>query len=132
MLLRELFTAFRYGLVGLANTAFSTALMLVLSCIGFPYILYTAIAYVAGMFLSFILNYHITFRCAGVQVARRALKFALVSLSLLGMVQLLQFLLIEKVGIPEPVGVIAGMCFYTGSGYLINRLWVFSSSPERK
>ncbi|RKX84005.1 MAG: hypothetical protein DRP70_13965 [Spirochaetes bacterium] len=55
------------------------------------------------------------------------LKFLLVSLSLLGCVQLIQLLLIEKLNIPELPGVIAGMVFYTGIGYIINRLWVFKS-----
>jgi putative flippase GtrA len=125
VLFRELWTMFKYGLVGLCNTAFSAGIMYLLGRIGVGYLLYTTIAYLAGMTLSFTLNYFLTFRASGSRVFPRLLKFAAVNLSMLGVTQLVQFLLIEKIGIRELFGVILGMMVYTGGGYVLNRLWVF-------
>lgn len=125
MLLREIWTAFKYGLVGLVNTGISVVLMYLFAGLGLPYGLYTAIAYVVGMIVSFTLNYLVTFRSQGLPVLPRALKFAAVSLTMLGVVQLVQYLLIDRIGLAEPAGVAIGMVVYTGGGYALNRLWVF-------
>ena len=54
----------------------------------------------------------------------------MVTLILLGLVQLIQLGLIEKLALPELAGVISGMVFYTGAGYIVNRLWVFRGSDN--
>jgi len=138
-ILSELFTMLRYGTVGLLNTGLFSLSAWLLHRIGWPYPAYTALSYTIAIIFSFFMNYLFTFRKYLQQpqsenlTNRRSsirsmfLKFLLVSLSLLGCVQLIQLLLIEKLNIPELAGVIAGMVFYTGLGYTINRLWVFKS-----
>ncbi len=137
-ILSELFTILRYGSVGLLNTGIFTLSAWLLHRLGWPYPAYTALSYAIAIIFSFFMNYIFTFKkylhheTENPQVRRLSirsmfLKFLLVSLSLLGCVQLIQLLLIEKLNIPELAGVIAGMVFYTGIGYIINRLWVFKS-----
>ncbi len=133
-ILSELFTMLRYGTVGLLNTGIFSLSAWLLHRIGWPYPAYTALSYTIAIIFSFFMNYIFTFRKYINQSSNHRLfmrpmflKFLLVSLSLLGCVQLIQLVLIEKLNIPELAGVIAGMVFYTGLGYIINRLWVFKS-----
>ena len=57
-------------------------------------------------------------------------RFLLAALSLVGLVQLIQFFVIEVLGWAELIGVIGGMVFYIGTGYFINRIWVFKGVDE--
>jgi putative flippase GtrA len=123
--LRELWLICKYGLVGIGNTLFSTALIFIFSAVGFSFEIYTTIAYVAGMIVSFFLNYRLTFSSSGKDLHVRAFKFVIVSLTMLCLTQLVQHVLIRRIGMSETFGVILGMCTYTGGGYILNRLWVF-------
>jgi len=115
----------RYGVVGVLNTGVFALTAWLISRTGAHYALYTAIAYAVAIFFSFIMNVFFTFRKSDEFLAPMFFKFILVCLLLLGLVEILQFLLIEKLKIREFWGVLGGMVFYTGVGYLINRLWVF-------
>jgi len=138
----------RYGAVGLLNTGLFSLSAWLLHLLGWPYPAYTALSYAIAIIFSFFMNYIFTFRKylrqppavsqaappqSETPTSRRSsirpmfLKFLLVSLTLLGCVQLIQLVLIERLNIPELAGVIVGMVFYTGLGYIINRLWVFKS-----
>lgn len=115
----------RYGVVGILNTGVFALTAWLISRTGAHYVLYTAIAYAVAIFFSFIMNVFFTFRKSDGLLSPMFLKFILVSLLLLGLVEILQLLLIEKLEIREFWGVLGGMVFYTGVGYLANRLWVF-------
>ena len=124
-LLREFFTMVRYGLVGVLNTAVFTLAAWLLHKTGWHYTAYTALAYAIAIIFSFLMNTFFTFRKSQVPLSAMFLRFLLVTLILLGLVQLIQLGLIEKLEWPELAGVISGMVFYTGVGYIVNRLWVF-------
>lgn len=124
-LLSEFWTMFRYGLVGLANTGVFALTAWLLSMTGWHYAAYTALAYTIAILFSFTMNTIFTFRKSGQPLLPMFLRFILVTLILMGLVQLIQLALIEKLAWPELVGVIGGMVFYTGVGYIVNRLWVF-------
>jgi putative flippase GtrA len=123
-ILAEIFTMIRYGAVGLVNTGVTALVIFLLKLTGIHYALYTLAGYAVGITVSFILNRKFTFKSTE-KTGQQALKFLLVTGSLLGFTQLLQYLLIDVAGINETIGVILGMIFYTGTGYILNRLFVF-------
>jgi putative flippase GtrA len=123
-LLAEIFTMIRYGAVGLVNTGVTALVIFLLKLTGIHYALYTMAGYAVGITVSFILNRKFTFKSKE-RTGLQAMKFLLVTGSLLALTQLLQYLLIDVAGINETIGVILGMVFYTGTGYILNRLFVF-------
>ena len=122
---REFWTMFRYGLVGFANTGVFALAAWLLEKTGWHYTAYTALAYAIAILFSFTMNTLFTFRKSANPLLPMFTKFIITTLSLLGLVQLIQLALIEKAGWQELPGIIAGMLFYTGVGYIINRVWVF-------
>jgi putative flippase GtrA len=114
----------RYGAVGLVNTGVTALVIFLLKLTGIHYALYTMAGYAVGITVSFILNRKFTFKSKE-RTGLQAMKFLLVTGSLLALTQLLQYLLIDVAGINETIGVILGMVFYTGTGYILNRLFVF-------
>ena len=124
-ILKELYTMLRYGAVGLVNTGVTAAVIFLLKLTGIHYSLYTLSGYAIGIAVSFFLNRRFTFRKQGVKAGGQLIKFLSVTVSLLLLTQLLQYLLIDLAGINETIGVIIGMVFYTGTGYILNRIFVF-------
>lgn len=124
-ILKEFYTMLRYGAVGLVNTGVTAAVIFLLKLTGIHYSLYTLAGYAVGISVSFFLNRRFTFKKQNSKVSGQLLKFLSVTISLLLLTQLLQYLLIDVAGISETIGVILGMVFYTGTGYILNRLFVF-------
>lgn len=124
-LFRELFLLFKYGLVGIINTCITTGIFLLLSYLGFEYVLYTIIGYAVGICISFLLNRKYTFKKENENTTRQIILFFTISVSLLAIVQLIQYLLIDIYNLPEWLGVGIGMVFYTGTGFILNRNIVF-------
>ena len=124
-ILKEFYTMLRYGAVGLVNTGVTAAVIFLLKLTGIHYSLYTLAGYAVGITVSFFLNRRFTFKKQGEKAGRQLIKFLSVTVSLLLLTQFLQYLLIDLAGIKETIGVIIGMVFYTGTGYILNRLFVF-------
>lgn len=124
-ILKEFYTMLRYGMVGLVNTGVTAAVIFLLKLTGIHYALYTLAGYAVGITVSFLLNRRFTFRKQDKKAGRQLAKFLSVTISLLLLTQLLQYLLIDLAGIKETFGVIIGMVFYTGTGYILNRIFVF-------
>lgn len=124
-ILKEFYTMLRYGAVGLVNTGVTAAVIFLLKLTGIHYSLYTLAGYAVGITISFFLNRRFTFRKQDSKASRQLLKFLSVTISLLLLTQLLQYLLIDLAELNETIGVIIGMVFYTGTGYVLNRLFVF-------
>lgn len=129
-LVKEFWTMFRYGLVGLMNTGVFALFAWLLRNMGLHYTAYTAIAYCIAILFSFLMNKLFTFRKKDTSFFFLFSRFLLAALSLAGLVQLIQFFVIEVLGWAELIGVIGGMVFYTGTGYVINRIWVFRGVDE--
>lgn len=129
-LVKEFWTMFRYGLVGLMNTGVFALFAWLLRNMGLHYAAYTAIAYCIAILFSFLMNKLFTFRKNDTSFFFLFSRFLLATLSLAGLVQLIQFFVIEVLGWAELIGVIGGMVFYTGTGYVINRIWVFKGIGE--
>lgn len=129
-LVKEFWTMFRYGLVGLMNTGIFALFAWLLRNMGLHYMAYTAIAYCIAILFSFLMNKLFTFRKKDTPFFFLFSRFLLAALSLTGLVQLIQFFVIEILEQDELIGVIGGMVFYTGTGYVINRIWVFRGAGE--
>jgi len=124
-ILKEFYTMLRYGAVGLVNTGITAAVIFLLKLTGIHYALYTLAGYAVGITVSFFLNRRFTFRKHDKKATEQLVKFLTVTISLLLLTQLLQYLLIDLASINETIGVLLGMVFYTGTGYILNRIFVF-------
>lgn len=121
----EIWILTKYGMVGLSNTLVFAGSVLLLSKTGLGYMYYTAIGYIIAITYSFIMNLTFTFSRFPGPVMPRAVKFVGTAVSLMAIAEVVQFVLIENVGLREFFGIVIGMVVYTSAGFLINRLWVF-------
>src|SRR5262245_50178955 len=101
----------RYSLVGLTNTGVSVAVMAALAFLGVHYLVYTAVALVAALVNSYLLNARFTFRTR--TSLKAFVKFSVVNAALLVPVEILQYVLIDVIGLREVVGVGIGMVVFT-------------------
>ncbi|MDC7224720.1 MAG: GtrA family protein [Spirochaetales bacterium] len=131
-LLAEIKKMIKYGLVGLLNTGIFSLCAFLAKKIGLNYILYTLVGYIIAINFSFFMNRKYTFRSSKNNMKKMFLKFLGVTLSLLLCVQVIQYLLIDILQMKELYGVIFGMVFYTGTGFLINRFFVFNEEAHRE
>jgi len=127
----EIGTMFRYGFVGLLNTGVFALTAYLLSKIQLHYAIYTALAYIVAIVFSFLMNARFTFRKSRYLEMAMFGRFILVTATLLVLVQGIQAGLIEIVNTGELPAIIVGMLFYTGVGYIVNRLWVFKSRKRQ-
>jgi putative flippase GtrA len=123
----ELLTMVKYGLVGVANTAVFSLVTYLVSLTGVHYSIYTAIGYIVTILFSFYMNNRFTFKGTKGDVKVMLAKFLGVTLSLMLLVQVIQYVFIDVIGTMEIIGIIVGMLFYTGTGYLLNRNFVFKN-----
>ncbi len=129
---RELYLIFKYGIVGIINTAITTGIFFLLSHLGFEYLVYTIIGYAVGICISFLLNRKYTFKKDQENATRQIILFFTISASLLALVQLIQYLLIDVLYLKEWIGVGIGMVFYTGTGFILNRNIVFKYRDKKE
>lgn len=127
----ELGTMIRYGLVGLLNTGIFSLTAYLLSRSQLHYAIYTALAYIVAIVFSFWMNALFTFRKSKHLKTAMFGRFVLVTVCLLVLVQGLQAGLIEIMNWGELPAIIVGMLFYTGTGYVLNRFWVFTDFKKR-
>ena len=121
----EFWIAVKYGMVGILNTLVFTGSVFLLSRTALGYMYYTAAGYCIAITFSFIMNMKFTFSRFSGKPFPRAVKFLVTALSLMAAAEGVQYILIEYWGFRELMGIVTGMIFYTGTGFLINRLWVF-------
>ena len=131
-LFRELYLIFKYGIVGIINTCITTSIFFLLNLLGFKYLAYTIIGYTVGICISFILNRKYTFKKENENAKKQILLFFTISASLLALVQLIQYLLIDVFYMKEWLGGGIGMVFYTGTGFILSRNIVFKYKDKKE
>ena len=125
--MKTLLTLAKYGLVGVINTSATIAAMASLAYLGIHYTIYTAVGYLLGFIVSYVLNGIFTFQ--GTQLSHRAfLIFVGINGGLLIFVEIFQFFLIEFLTVSELPGVAMGMVVYTLVGFFLNRRFVYQRS----
>jgi putative flippase GtrA len=125
-ILEQFNKALRFGLVGLFNTIISISIMTFLAHIGLHYVLYSAIAYLISMSISFVLNLRFTFNTSG-QIQKRIVLFFTINFTNLGIVEIIQIILIQHFHVPHVYAVFCGMICYSTFGFIMHQLLSFST-----
>jgi len=119
--------------VGLINTAFGLALILILSEIfGVHYIAANALGYAGGLVLAYFLHRNITFKRSAAARWSRAefITFALIFI-IAYLVQLgTLILLVQGFGVPSWLGQVLAISIYVILNYLGNRMITFQSNMK--
>lgn len=117
---------FRYLGVGIINFLACALSMWGLALIGIHYTIYTAIGYALAITCSFFLNLKFTFKDS-IYSKRRFIRFVGFSFCNLMLVEIIQWTLIQQMHARELYAVITGMTWYTLSGFIINKFFVYQS-----
>ena len=118
------YTLVRYLLVGLTNTTVCFLVMYIGSLFGMHYLLYTAMGYFVAILYSFFMNLHFTFRVEGM-ILKRLLMFFVINLSNLGMVEIIEYILIDNLMWNRIFSILCAMSWYVITGFLINNYLVY-------
>jgi len=118
------YTFIRYMLVGLTNTTVCFVSMYISYLLGFHYLEYTAIGYLVAIIYSFFMNLHFTFRVEG-KVLQRLSLFFMINLSNLGIVEIIEYILIDIFHINRLLSIITAMTWYVITGFLMNNYLVY-------
>lgn len=122
--MRCFFQFFRYGLVGILNTAVFASLCWMGMRLGWHYAGYTALAYAVAILFSYTANLQFTFKTAQ-HPQNSFFRFIIVCACLVVAVEGIQILLIEMLHINETYAVVLTMILYTLTGFCVNKYWVF-------
>ena len=123
MLLTQ-FTFIRYVMVGCTNTAVCLVSMYTAYLMGFHYSAYTAIGYLVAIIYSFFMNLHFTFRVEG-RIIKRLSLFFMINLSNLGIVEIIEYVMIDIFYINRLLSIITAMSWYVITGFLMNNYLVY-------
>lgn len=116
----------RYLGVGTINFLVCVASMFFFAKIGLHYIIYTAIGYALAIICSFFLNLKYTFTKTE-YCKTKLLKFFGFSCFNLILVELIEVYLIQTQELRELYAVFIGMSWYTLSGFIINKFYIYQS-----
>jgi putative flippase GtrA len=115
-------TFIKFCLVGLANTAFSAAVMFMLyNLAACSYWFSSAASYVLGSILSFFLNKYFTFK-----VKRWSVKMVVLFILNIALCYFLAFKISEIIFTQGNLALFSGMCLFTLMNYFGQKLIVFS------
>jgi putative flippase GtrA len=121
----------RYLTVGAFNTLLNFSIMYLSAMCGLHYLVYTPIGYLTTIILSFFMNLHYTFKVKDKQGAR-LLGFLSVSLVNLGIVELIEYVLIEQLAFSRWLAIFLGMGWYVVFGFVLNNYVVYRHFPLKK
>jgi putative flippase GtrA len=119
------FTFVRYLMVGCTNTAVCFSAMYVGYLLGLHYLSYTAFGYVVAITYSFFMNLRFTFKVEG-KILQRLLLFFIINFTNLGIVEIIEYVLIDKFYLNRIFSILCAMSWYVVSGFLINSYLVYS------
>ena len=119
------YTFIRYAMVGCTNTTVCFTTMYLASLCGFHYLMYTAIGYLVAIIYSFFMNLRFTFRVKG-KIAKRLALFFVINLTNLGVVEIIEYILIDIFYIHRLMSIILAMGWYVATGFLLNNYLVYN------
>ena len=114
----------RYALVGLSNMSVCFTVMYLGSLAGLHYLQYTVLGYSISIVYSFYMNLRFTFRVSG-NITRRLLLFFLVNFTNLGLVEVIEYVMIDVWKINHLFSIICAMIWYSLAGFICNMLFVY-------
>ena len=120
---------FKFGVVGLSNTAISYLIYLLLVYLGLHYIVANVAAFVVSVLNSFFWNHKFVFKdeTGGKRDIRRALIRTYASYAFSGLIvsNVLLYVFIELFGVREYIAPLLGLVVTVPLNYILNRQWAF-------
>jgi putative flippase GtrA len=120
---------FKFGVVGLSNTAISYLIYLLLVYLGLHYIVANVAAFVISVLNSFFWNHKFVFKdeTGGKRDIRRALIRTYASYAFSGLIvsNILLYVFIELFGVREYIAPLLGLVVTVPLNYILNRQWAF-------
>lgn|SRR5437868_170488 len=119
----------KFGVVGISNTLITFAVYgLLLKVFGVPYLIASAIGFIAGATNGFLLNRRWTFR-GHVGDALTPVRWAIVQTSGLGINEGLLYLFVHDAGLDKLLAQVFATAVVTVTTFLANRAWTFRTQP---
>jgi len=129
---RNIVQFFKFGVVGLSNTAISYLIYAVLVYIGMHYLAAGVIAFVLSVLNSFFWNHKFVFKdeTDGKRDIIRALIRTYASYAFSGLVvsNILLYIFIEFVGVSKYIAPFFGLLITVPLNYILNKWWAFKPS----
>ncbi|MDP3706447.1 MAG: GtrA family protein [Legionellaceae bacterium] len=119
------YTFVRYLMVGITNTTVCFSIMYLGALSGLHYLSYTALGYLVAILYSFFMNLYFTFRVEG-QILKRLTLFFAINLTNLGLVEIIEYIMIDKFNLNRLFSILSAMTWYVITGFLINSYLVYS------
>jgi len=128
-LIKELFKASKFAIVGVANTVIDYAVFLLLAKVMNINVYAAQVAgYSVGMLNSYYWNRKWTFKAKDKFLSPALVKFVILNICMLGLSTLLLFLFYEKLEFAEEIAKLFATAVTMAVSFLINRLWVFKEN----
>jgi len=114
----------RYLMVGLTNMTVCLSFMYIGAAAGLHYLEYTVLGYFVSILYSFFMNLRFTFRVSG-NITRRLTLFFVINFSNLGVVELIEYVMIDIYHFNHYLSIFCAMLWYSIAGFIMNSLWVY-------
>lgn len=114
----------RYLMVGFTNMTVCFSFMYLGALSGLHYLQYTFLGYLVSILYSFYMNLRFTFRVSG-NITKRLMLFFLINFTNFGMVEVIEYLMIDKFHLNHMFSIICAMLWYSLVGFTINTFWVY-------
>jgi putative flippase GtrA len=114
----------RYGIVGLTNMSVCFMIMYLGALVGLHYLQYTILGYSVAIIYSFYMNLRFTFRVSG-NISTRLFLFFLINFTNLGLVEVIEYVMIDVWRINHFFSIICAMVWYSLAGFICNMLFVY-------
>jgi len=122
-------TFYNYLLVGVLNTLLCFFIMYLGATAGLGYLAYTAMGYSISILFSFFMNLRYTFDAKG-HTLKRLSVFLLINFTNLMLVEMIEHVLIESIGLDHLLAIFSAMIWYILSGFLLNNYIVYRRPIE--
>lgn len=124
---KRLVTIFKFGIVGVANTAVDAAVFAILALVGMPILIAQGVSYSCGVANSYWLNGRWTFRDAtrGGNDRAKLIRFLITNLIVLALSALILMTLHDVLGWSLVMSKILATLMGMVLNYMASRYWVF-------
>ena len=123
---------FRFGTVGILNTAIDIGFFYILTNYAhLHYIFASTISFTLGIINSYIWNRIWTFKSSDRTITKEFLRFALVSVIGLVLNTLFLGMFVEFMGLPNLIGKIFATFLVLVWNFFMSKFWVFKSLPNK-
>lgn len=119
----------KFGFVGIINTIINLIIFNILIYFGMNYIVANSIGFIVGMVNSYMWNNIWVFKAKS-KSPKTIIKFIIVNLIVLGINNLLLFILVKEFGLNKTVAQIMVLVITTLVNFLGNRFWTFKEKRD--